>query len=91
MDDLDLITIGQRALAIQLPYDDFSIHFYGDPSLAESQLADQAGDGQSLAQLLRIAVDDHVHAKKHSQFTSALQHKDHLVSAANLRKSAGPE
>ena len=82
MDDLNLIALGQSAFVILLPRDDFTIHLDGDPTFVESELADQACDGQPLGQLLRVAIDDHVHAKKDSHFTSALQHGDHLVGAA---------
>jgi hypothetical protein len=63
MHDLDLVAFSQYAVAVVLSRDDLAVHFHGDPSLVESELAEQIRYGQACGQRLCLAVDDHVHAR----------------------------
>ena len=63
MHDLDLITFYQSAGAVLLARDDRPIHFYGNAPLVQSELGDQISDREPVAERVRLAVEEYVHAE----------------------------
>lgn len=63
MHDLNAVAVPKYARTVIVAGDDLAIQFDRDPSLVESELADQIGDRQAFGEPLWFAVDDHVHTK----------------------------